>query len=72
MLVWLFRFILLLKSKIQHPVPRLETIITMVIKDNFVGEEMMNIVSEMGLKSPQLTESAKNIWFDKQYTQMCN
>ena len=40
--------------------------------DNYVGQEMMNIVSEMGLKSPQLTESAKNMWFDKQYTQMCN
>ena len=64
MLVWLFRFIIILKSNIQHPVPRLETIITMVIKDNSVGQEMMNIASEMGLKSPQLTESATNIWVD--------
>ena len=41
--------ILLLECSIQHLVPRLETI-TMVIKDNSVGQEMMNIVSEMGLK----------------------
>ena len=28
------------------------------------GQRMMNIVSEMGLKRPQLSDSVANIWVD--------